>query len=138
MKYPDFMPELTNSNLIWNRAAMNGGGPVPRQGDISLTTLLKFHSLAMSSGVFSALENLSWGEIQQAAEGFDWFGLDNVASFLNSALSRMELATTDVDSANLELLFDNEYHQLIPQDQTIVSAYEALLRADPAEFAPMP
>jgi hypothetical protein len=42
---------MTNADEVWNRAALEGGGPEPREGDVALATLLRAHGLAMNGGV---------------------------------------------------------------------------------------
>lgn len=52
---------LSDSDRIWNRAALENGGREPRAGDRSLAALLAFHGLAMNGGVSHATHVVSRG-----------------------------------------------------------------------------
>jgi hypothetical protein len=44
------------ADVIWNRAALDAGGPCPRHGDAALSAVLGLHGLAMSGGLLDAVE----------------------------------------------------------------------------------
>lgn len=60
---------------IWNRAAMNGGGPDPSQGDAALVSVLGVHNMAMSGGLLNVGEQLSLDQLEGAwrdSASFGW------------------------------------------------------------------
>jgi len=61
--------ELSISEKIWNRAAMENGGETPGPGDKTLSSLLLLHGLVMNGGVHHALEELEPDEIAAAVDG---------------------------------------------------------------------
>jgi hypothetical protein len=48
---------LLLADHVWNRAALDGGGPKPRDGDRALADLLLAHGLIMNGGLGHALED---------------------------------------------------------------------------------
>lgn len=44
------------ADLIWNRAALEGGGASPGPGDFTLADALAFHGLVMNGGALDAAE----------------------------------------------------------------------------------
>jgi hypothetical protein len=130
------MTASPTSDFIWNRAAMEGGGPHPEEGDAALASLLRFHSLAMSGGVLDAIERLSVDQLRQAAEGFRWFGLGDAASFVESASQRWQASGRSVDAAEeLESQFDVDYAGVVPNDETLLAAFEERHSIEPTAFA---
>ena len=51
--------QLSLADQIWNRAALESGGPAAREGDRALAALLLAHGMVMNGGVGHALEVLS-------------------------------------------------------------------------------
>ena len=131
------MTALSDAELIWNRAAVESGGPSPGPGDAALSAVLRFHSLAMSGGVLDALECLSRVQIGEAVQGSRWFGLDEAASFLEAAFDQWQSAdrTPEVEVA-MEVEFDPGYSMPIPSDDTIATAFRGRYAEDPLAFAP--
>ena len=69
------MEPVRYQDLIWNRAS-EGGGANPQAGDLALAALLRAHGLTMNGGVLHAVERLQPSELQDAASGYRFFGLD--------------------------------------------------------------
>src|SRR5688500_7625383 len=118
---------LSLANRIWNRAAMESGGPAAREGDRALAALLLAHGMVMNGGVGHALEVLSPDELAAAAGGYRFFGLEGVAALLEWAAGAAE---DEVDRA------DSTYGEIVPNDQTLVERFEAFYRISPEAFAP--
>jgi hypothetical protein len=68
-----------NADRVWNRAALEAGGPSPAKGDRALAALLLAHGLVMNGGVHHALRCMQPAELMAAAEGFSFFSLADVA-----------------------------------------------------------
>jgi hypothetical protein len=76
---------LNDETAVWNRAAMESGGPSPREGDRALADLLLVHGLVMNGGVFHAVEVVSKEELRAACVGLRYFGFDAAAELLQTA-----------------------------------------------------
>lgn len=134
------MHELTEADLIWNRAC-EGGGLGPRRGDRALRAMIGAHGLVMNGGVLHATECLSPSELSDAQAGYRFFGLDAVADFLARArlLSDVDVESdwTDEDLETQESSLDAEYYDLIPDDSFLVERFEEHWRSHPSDFAPL-
>jgi len=127
------MNDLTNADLIWNRACtgdLNGA----LDGDTALAMLLEFHGYAMNGGVLDAVECLGDERVAAAKEGYKFFGFVDVAHLISEAEA---IAASAADLDLHEAVFDQRYHRLIPSDSTLSDRFEAVLRDKPAEFAPL-
>jgi hypothetical protein len=132
------MTELSDADMIWNRAAMGSGGPSPAPGDIALSAVLRFHGLAMSGGVLNTPERLSHIQVGEAVQGFRWFGLDDAATFLESAIEQLQSSDQSPEAEEaIEAQFDSGYSIPISKDQTIASAFRERYSTDPLSFAPV-
>ena len=118
---------------IWNRAAMEGGGPAARTGDRMLSAMIQAHGLISSGGVLHALEALTAEEMTGAIHGYRYFGLDDVAAFLTTEATVPEAERTDDD----ELRLDDVYGELIPTDSSFDEPLNGRLRQSPEDFAPL-
>lgn len=123
---------------IWNRSAMNGGGPDPSRGDLALTAVLGLHSLAMSGGLLDAVERVTPEQLAAAVEGYQWLGLDQAAEVVAMVRQEMDAgALDDNDRAEaLEVRADDEYARAIPRDQTLIDAFRTRLAEVPDAFKP--
>jgi hypothetical protein len=114
--------------IIWNRAAMDGGGPAPGPGDTALSAVLRLHNMIMSGGLDHALDVPTPEDFASAAAGFRYLQLSNVADLFEQAQG------APGDDLLEEL--DARYNALIPRDQVIGDQFEALLQQRPDDFAP--
>jgi len=114
---------------IWNRASLRSGGPSPGPADIALSALIRLHSITSNGGLGHAVAFLSSDDFHAAIAGFQYFGLDEVASLLEAA------KLCGSDESALELL-GARYHDLVPSDAILSSALETIYRASPSAFAP--
>jgi hypothetical protein len=120
--------DADTQTIIWNRAALAGGGPAPRPGDEALSAALRLHNMIMSGGLDHALDVLTPEDFASAASGFRYLQLSDVAELV-------ELAQGAPTDDLLEQL-DARYNALIPRDQVISDQFEALLQQRPDDFAP--
>ena len=119
---------LSATHQVWNRAALEGGGPAPREGDKALNALLLFHGMGMNGGLAHAIEVLNEVEFRAAVEGYRFFRLDELADFLKSI--------SDLPEEDLEER-DGEYYEFVPDDSFLDEKFQAYFRKDPESFAPL-
>ena len=126
--------EMTNADLVWNRATTDEGRASSFPGDRALASLLSAHGLAMNGGVLHAVELLSDSALRAAMEGYRYFGLVESAELLSRA---GEIFNEGRDLERHEFELDREYEQYIPDDTAIVRRFEERLASRPDEFAPL-
>jgi hypothetical protein len=97
-----------------------------------LSAMLQAHGLISNGGVLHALELLTAGEMNEAIQGYRYFGLDEVAGFLASEARVAEADRFDDDESRL----DKAYGGLIPTDSTFDAPFDGRLRQSPEDFAP--
>jgi hypothetical protein len=128
---------VDSAEAIWNRAALEHGGPSPGPGDAALSAVLAVHSLAMSGGLLDAVERLAGPALDDAESGCRWLGLPDAAAVI--AFVRDEIragALSDGDRADdLEIQAGQRYADVIPCDATLIGALRLRLAEDPAAFA---
>lgn len=123
----------TSVEKIWNRACGFGVNTVELlSGDIALKNMITFHSLAMNGGVLHAIVCEKDATVALIAEGYRWLGLDAVSEFMQRAHEQVSI---DRDMDLLEVLFNQEYERLIPDDAILYKCFEDVLRAKPMIFA---
>jgi hypothetical protein len=114
--------------IIWNRAALAGGGPAPGPGDTALAAALRLHNMIMNGGLDHALDVLTPEDFAAAASGFRYLRLSDAAELVEQA---QDTAGDD----QLEEL-NARYNALIPRDQVIGDHLEAVLQQRPGDFGP--
>ena len=122
---------------IWNRAALESGGPTPGEGDRALAAALRLHSSAMSGGVLEAVEHMTDEELDAAEAGYRWLHVP-AASEAIAAVRRQiaDGALDDPDRASvLEMSSDDHYDKAIEDDAALDSAFRARLHTDPDAFS---
>ena len=119
---------LSQEDQIWNRATLGPSDSGPGEGDFALASLLHAHGLAMNGGVVHALETMTQAEVLAAIAGFRYFGLSVAAGVLSQAPDGSEAA---------EKRLDLMYWQAVPDDSTLVRAFQLRLSAFPEAFAPV-
>ena len=125
------------ADSIWNRAALEAGGPTPGAGDQALAAALRLHSSAMSGGVLDAVENMTDEELDAAEAGYRWLHVP-AASEAIAAVRRAiaDGALDDPERASaLELSSENNYDVAIEDDAALDNAFRARLSTDPDAFA---
>jgi hypothetical protein len=127
--------EGMKADRVWGRAAIEAGGPVAREGDRALASVLKVHGLLMSVGVVRAVSVLDPADISAACDGFEYFGLAPTAAVLQQAA---DLAGPDDDQrtkANAEL--NTAYRQAAPDRTALRAIFREHLHAHPDAYAPV-
>lgn len=124
--------QLSLADRVWNRAALESGGRESKAGDRALAALLLAHGLVMNGGVHHALETLSEGELEAAADGYAFFGCDDVCRFLRGAsedpvLCQWTEATEPIANAR--------YSQMVLDDAYLSRAFERVFAERPGDFA---
>ena len=124
------------ADLIWNRAALKGGGTSPGPGDVALADALAFHGLVMNGGVLDAAERLSVEDHAKVAAAYRWLGLEAVADLVASVRRDLESGVLDdADRAEaLELDADRRYAAILQSDEVLEAAFRRRLNDDPAAF----
>lgn len=102
---------------IWNRAALEGGGDSPGPGDRALASLLLVHELVMNSGAHHAIECVEPAELS-VADGYAFFGLDEVAAFFRGATDDPMLSSWTKDT---EVIANRRYAEMVPDDSHLVA-----------------
>jgi hypothetical protein len=120
--------DADTQTIIWNRAAMAGGGPAPGPGDTALAAALRLHNMIMSGGLDHALDILTPEDFASAANGFRYLQLTDVAELVEQA--------QHAPSNDLLEDLDARYSALIPRDQVIGDQLQAVLQQRPDDFAP--
>lgn len=115
---------------VWNRAFHRSGGPAPGPGDIALTALVHLHKIKMIGGLGHAVAFLTTEEYYAGVTGYRYFGLEEIASVLEAA----KLCGSDVSA--LELL-ELRYNELVPSDDILTAAFEAVYKDSPNAFTPI-
>lgn len=131
------MARMNTEDEVWDRAAMAGGGPNPRLGDALMSSVLGFHSLAMSGGLLSAVEERTAEQLEAVEAGYRWLQLDAAADAVAAVRREVETGALDDDERAdaLELRADADYDQAVPADQTLFDAFQARWHEDPDAFA---
>ena len=125
---------MDHLDAVWNRAAVDRGGPRPLRGDSALTAVLRLHSLAMSGGLLDAIEQLAGPGVDAAESGYTWLGHPDAAHVI--AYVRDQVRAGALDSADrLEHEADHRYADVIPGDATLNSAFRRRIAEEPSAFA---
>ena len=114
---------------VWNRAAVESGGPTAREGDKALAAVLQAHGYVMNGGVFHAVECLGAERLRLSCEGYIYFGLREIASVFDAAAEAEE--TDETEDA-----FNNAYWAHAQDDEAIVERFERDITANPERYAP--
>jgi len=125
---------MTSANRVWNRAALEAGGATPGPGDRALASLLFLHGLVMNGGVHHALECVQPEELRAAADGYAFFGFDDVAAFFRGAADDPVLSAWTDDT---EITADRRYAHLVPGDSHLFERFAEMLRRRSDQFAPI-
>jgi len=134
------MYELTVADPVWNRAAMEAGGPEAREGDLALAALLSIHSLATNGGLLHSVESHDSRAIERGTEGFRYFGLLDAAEAVGWVVNRVAATDLDADTdaaEQLESEADLRYGQAVPTDSTLVTRFEEIFAERSEAFAPL-
>ena len=117
------------ADRVWNRAAVESGGPTPREGDKALAALLEAHGYVMNGGVFHAIKCLGPDRLQLSCDGYVYFGLHEIASVLGAAAKAEQTDKTEDD-------FNRAYWSYAKDDAVIVECFKSDFTAHPDRYAP--
>lgn len=120
--------ELSKADQFWNRAALESGGESALIGDRALADLLLFHGSVMNGGLEHAFHATCEGELGAAVNGFRFFGLGEVAFFLEETA---RLSEEEQEGLN------EKYNELVPSDQALDASFKEVFRSNPSAFAPL-
>jgi len=115
---------------VWNRAALESGGPTPREGDAALAAVLEAHGYVMNGGVLHAIECLGPERLRVCCEGYVYFGLREIASLFDGA------AATASETGEMEDALNKAYWAHAPDDGAIAERFERDIIANPERYAP--
>ena len=115
----------STADLIWNRACTDLGD---RVGDRHLRALLLVHGMVMNGGPNHAAGSCEPAQLTAAADACRYFGLPQLAALM----LQLPAAAFDEDA---EDRLSAAYYDLVPDDATIVAAFEARYAEAPADFA---
>jgi len=128
MRCPGMLVRMPHDTAaVWNRAALENGGPSARAGDRALAAAVLAHGLVMNGGVAHALESLSAEEVEQACAGFERFGFVALADLFRRGVAE--------DDEEAELAADAEYWKHMPTDQPLMDRLLADIGAQPNDYA---
>lgn len=88
----------------------------------------------MNGGVLHSLKCCSPEELEAVQQAYGYFGLGAIAALLGAAQKSPGESESD-DSLEEEL--DEAYSSVVPDDETLVDAFEKHYRSHPDEFAPV-
>ena len=125
---------LTIADQVWNRAALESGGESPGPGDRALASMLLAHGIVMNGGVHDALECLEPTELLAAADGYSFFGFDDVAAFFRGAADDPVLSQWTDD---YERAANQRYAEMVPDDSYLVARFEVVFREQGDQFSPL-
>ncbi len=125
---------MTNADEVWNRAALEGGGPEPREGDVALAALLRAHGLAMNGGVLHAAECLRPDELRASCDGYRFSEYDGLAKLLADAAITVAKGQ---GSGALEQSTGRAYARSIPDDAALLSRFKRHFAQHPELYAPL-
>ena len=124
---------MTQSDQIWNRAAMDDGGSDPSPGDAALACLLYAHGLIMNGGVLHAIELMTRDELDSAVAGYRFFDFPAASDLL--ILVRYALESETITDSDDQML-NAEYLRLIPTDETLTQRFEKHYATNPSVYSP--
>jgi hypothetical protein len=111
---------------------MYDGRETLAKGDHALAALLRMHGLIMNGGVFHAVEVLDEDAVNGAIAGYEFYGLGAVKDVLTRA---SDLMRRDANLDEHEILLDSDYTKIIPEDSSLVAAFEKRYATNPKDFA---
>jgi hypothetical protein len=127
------MDTLSLTDKIWNRALENSDEAL-LSGDLALSSMLIFHSVAMNGGIVHAIECVNTAELPAIQAGYRFFDLHAVALLLIEVKNTLKNGN---NVGSLENYFDIAYAELIPDDDFLVKRFEAVFKLRFSEFSPI-
>ena len=100
-----------------------------------MASVLLLHSLIMNGGVHHALECADSQELLAAADGYAFFGFDEVSALLRHAPDDPLLSAWTEES---ERSANRRYEELVRGDSNIVDRFREVYGRRSEQFAPLP
>ncbi|WP_430785585.1 hypothetical protein [Actinoplanes sp. G11-F43] len=116
---------------IWNRACEQGGSGV---GDRHLAALILVDNMVQNGGPNHAADSCEPAELAAAARAARYFGLDDVAAFIED----VPQAASDRDDDDAEDRLSDVYFRILPDGSRYDAALAARYAAAPQDFDPTP
>lgn len=89
----------------------------------------------MNGGVLHALETLSLDELAAAQNGYRYFGFGDIADLIAAGQAAIHRGQ---DRDLLETKLDQQYSMYIPEDETVVKAFEEHYKLSPDAYSSLP
>ncbi|MCU1530366.1 MAG: hypothetical protein JWP75_4129 [Frondihabitans sp.] len=136
-----------SEDAIWTRAETRAGGDVPGAGDTALSNLLRVHKAVTDGGFARALEILSRDDLEDGAEGYEFFGALPLRDIVLEA-SDLDAEEDDEDGDEVEEpedevaeildALDDRYNDIVVSDSYLADLVTAHYAEHPDDFAPVP
>jgi hypothetical protein len=133
-------------DAIWTRAETRSGGDVPGAGDTALSNLLRVHKAVTDGGFARALEILTRDDLEDGAEGYEFFGALPLRDIVLEA-SDLDAETDDDDEPETaepederaEILdaLDDRYNDIVVSDGYLADLVAARYAEHPEDFSPV-
>ena len=107
---------------------MESGGPNPREGDRAIADLLIFDGLAANGGLGHACSVLDQDELRAAIQGFRFFGIDDIAAFLERVSGLPEEQQEE---------FNYKYYEIVNIGDPVFEKFEAYYEMNAHAFDPI-
>lgn len=127
------MYEQALADGIWNRAC-SGQKPALMAGDSALEAMLGFHSVTMNGGMLHSIECWSPEDLEAVKDGYRYFGIGAIAELISVAQAALRQGT---DQEGFAEMLDREYATKIPDDATLVQAFEAHYKLSRESYTPL-
>ena len=127
------MYEQALADRIWNRACI-GQEPASMAGDAALEAMLRFHSGAMNGGVLHSIECFSPESLDDIKDSYSYFGIDEISELISAAQASLQQGT---DEEILAETLDLKYAEKIPDDETLIRAFETHYKSSSESYSPV-
>jgi hypothetical protein len=131
-------------DAIWTRAETRAGGDLPGAGDTALSNLLRVHKAVIEGGFARALDVLSRDDLEDGAEGYEFFGAlplrDIVleASDLDEDDDDEEPEEPEDEISEILDALDDRYNDIVVSESYLADLLTAHYAEHPDDFAPVP
>ena len=123
------MTTWSDEQLVYDRALSDGTGD--GVGDRHLAAVFPVHGRIMNAGTASAAAHYSAQQILQAADGFAYFGLAELADLVR------RIPGTDLGDGR-DARLDRAYYGLVDMDIALIAGFRRKYAASPEDFDPPP
>jgi hypothetical protein len=96
--------------------------------------MLGFHSGAMNGGLLHSIECWSPEDMDAVKDGYRYFGLGAISELISAAQASLQQGTNEEILAEM---LDLKYAAKIPDDETLIRAFEAHYKSSPESYSPV-